>query len=201
LVDDKSEAKLIKGALIDRYLLREKMSQGQIKYLNSEKYISENHGERSKHYLEERIVMQGITGINECNRLKMTLLSKGSFCANSANYILRSKSNNYDLRYLLGVLNSRLLNWYFKKKSSNSNVNGYEVDDLPIMPIDEDAQKSFIAIVEKILNVTKNKTFLTDLSQQNKVSDYERQIDQMVYELYGLTKKEIESVENFFKNE
>ena len=201
LVDDKSEAKLIKGALIDKYLLREKMSQGQIKYLNSEKYISKNHGERSRHYLEERIVMQGITGINECNRLKMTLLSEGSFCANSTNYILRSKSNNYDLRYLLGVLNSRLLNWYFKKKSSNSNVNGYEVDDLPIMPIGEDEQKSFIAIVEKILAITKNKAFFTDLSQQNKVSDYERQIDQMIYRLYGLTEEEIKIVEDFHAKE
>jgi hypothetical protein len=36
-------------------------------------------------------------------------------------------------------------------------------------------------------------------SKNNNIQKYERQIDQMVYELYGLTKKEIEIVENFFK--
>ena len=118
LVDKKSEAKLVKGALIDRYLMREKMSQGEIKYLDSERYLKENHGGRSKHHLEERIVMQGITGINEHHRLKMTVLPKEIFCANSTNYILSPKNDEYDLRYLLGILNSRLMNWYFKKKSS-----------------------------------------------------------------------------------
>jgi hypothetical protein len=32
--------------------------------------------------------MQGITGINERIRLKMTMLEPGVFCANSVNYVL-----------------------------------------------------------------------------------------------------------------
>jgi hypothetical protein len=199
LVDNKGESKLIKGAIIDRYLLREKMSQGEIKYLDSKKYLRDNHGERSKHHLYERIVMQGITGINERTRLKMTILPKGIFCANSSNYILNTKNDEYDSKYLLGILNSRLMNWYFKKKSSNSNVNGYEIDDLPIMPLDKNEQQSFVSIVENILSIKRNKLFFTDLSLQNKVREYERQIDQMVYELYGLTQEEIEIVNNFNK--
>jgi Alw26I/Eco31I/Esp3I family type II restriction m6 adenine DNA methyltransferase len=196
LLDNKNEAKLIKGALIDKYCLREKMSQGEIKYLDSKKYLRENDGNRSRHHLEERIVMQGITGINEQNRLKMAILPKGIFCANSTNYILKPKNDEYDLKYLLGILNSRLINWYFKKKSSNSNVNGYEIDDLPIIPLDKEEQQPFVSIVEKILLITGTKSFFTDLNLQDKICEHERQIDQMVYKLYGLTEKEIEVVEN-----
>ena len=74
--------------------------------------------------------MQGITGINEKNRLKMALLSNNEFCANSANYIV--ENSNLKIEYILGILNSKMMNWYFKRLSTNSNVNGYEVDNLPL---------------------------------------------------------------------
>ena len=75
--------------------------------------------------------MQGITGVNEKWRLKMTMAQPPYFCANSVNYLIPDMTDDFDY-FILGILNSKLLNWYFAKLSTNSNVNGYEIDGLPI---------------------------------------------------------------------
>jgi len=124
------------------------------------------------------------------------LLNNGIFCGNSANYIL-IKDNQYDKKYVLGALNSKLLNWYFKLFSTNSNVNGYEVDNLPI-PTPDRNSRELIGLVENVLHITKDEDYLSNPAKQAKVKELERQIDQMVYELYGLTPEEIEVVEGSF---
>ena len=95
LSDNRNDAVLLKGAIIDRYRIRENMSQGEILFLNSRRYLRENHGNRSEHHKNRRIVMQGITGVNERIRLKMTLADEGAFCANSVNYVALRDSRFY----------------------------------------------------------------------------------------------------------
>jgi len=55
--------------------------------------------------------------------------------------------------------------------------------------------KPFIDLVDKILAITKDDDYLQNKEKQAKVKEYERQIDQMVYKLYGLTEEEITIVE------
>ena len=139
--------------------------------------------------------MQGITGVDEGKRLKMTIVSPNVFCGNSVNYILvvgKGVSN----RYILPLLNSKLLNWFFKVFSTNSNVNGYEIDNMPIPKIAIEDQKPFIKIVDKILAITGSGDYSENPAKQAKVKEYENQIDQMVYKLYDLTPEEIKIVEN-----
>ncbi len=194
ITDNPNDSILIKGAIIDCYLIRKKMSQGEIKYLNSKLYLKENHGVKSLHHRMKRIVMQGITGINERIRLKMMIIDQGIFCANSVNYLI-FKNRNVILKYYLALLNSSLLNYIFKLNSTNSNVNGYEIDNLPIISTNNSNQNPFIELVDKILAITKDDDYLNNSTKQAKVKEYEHQIDQMVYDLYGLTKEEIAIVE------
>ena len=51
-------------------------------------------------------------------------------------------------------MNSNLMNWYFKIFSTNSNVNGYEVNNFPIPNNERREQKSFDEIVDKIFSIT-----------------------------------------------
>ena len=83
--------------------------------------------------------------------------------------------------YFLGLLNSHLLNWYFAKLSTNSNVNGYEVDNIPIK-IDETKKKYISELVERLLE---NPT------------DYESEdeLNTLIYDIYGLSKDERKIVE------
>lgn len=143
-----NDTPLLRGAQIQKWFITKKISQGELLYIDKEKYLSENNSDKSKHYQYNRIVMQGITGINEKNRLKMTITQNGEFCANSVNYIIPPKDDDYDIYYILGILNSDLINWYFKKFSTNSNVNGYEVDNLPII-LNFDFKDKLISLVKR----------------------------------------------------
>ena len=103
LTDDSECAVMIKGAIIDKYLIRQSMSQGEVKFLNSKRYLQENQGAKSQHHKNDRIVLQAITGVNERIRLKMTLIEKGIFCANSVNYLV-FKNNAVNTKYILALL-------------------------------------------------------------------------------------------------
>jgi hypothetical protein len=162
------------------------MSQGEILFLNSRQYLANNHGERVHHYKLERIVMQGITGVNEKTRLKMTLIGDGTFCANSVNYTVLSDST-FQREYLLGLLNSTLLNFVCSKTSTNSNVNGYEVDNLPIRLSDSSGQAKLAGIVRQIL--TKKQR-----DPEADTTTLEKEVDRFVYDMYGLTSSDIKLV-------
>ena len=56
-------------------------------------------------------------------------------------------------------------------------------------------QFAFIRIANKILSITKDDDYLQNLRKQTQGKEYGRQIDRMVYELYGLTDDEIAIVE------
>jgi adenine-specific DNA-methyltransferase len=56
-------------------------------------------------------------------------------------------------------------------------------------------QQPFISLVDEILAITKDEDYLSDPAKQAKVKELERQIDQLVYQLYELTPEEIAVVE------
>jgi len=190
LTKDCSESKLIKGAQVQKYELLNEMSQGEIMYLKSNEYKRSTNSDRSKHNQNQRIVMQGITGINEKTRLKMTIISSGNYCANSVNYLFL-KDSKYDIKYLLGLFNSKLSNWFYKTMSTNSNVNGYEVDNLPILICDIEKQAQIGDLVDDILNF---KRLRLD-ENEDRIQKLETKIDHTVYKLYGLTPEEIEIID------
>lgn len=173
---------MLRGAQVQKFFVTDNISQGNILYLDAEKYLNEKSSPKSRHHLNRRIVMQGITGVNERYRLKMTICSQGIFCANSVNYLL---INNDDMEFILGLCNSRLLNWYFSKLSTNSNVNGYEIDNLPIkIPCEKKKQE----ITSLVLILLEN-PFDVDSNDQ---------LNNLVYEIYGLSPEQIEVVENSY---
>ena len=182
-----NNAAMIKGAAVQKWFIKDKMSQGEIEYLDDTKFLKTYSGEKTNHHKLKRIVMQGITGVDEKDRLKMTIIDPDIYCGNSVNYIL-IHNNNLEYEYLLALLNSKLMNWYFKIFSTNSNVNGYEVNNFPIRLVDNQIQKVFIDLVDHILSIKK-------IDSDSDTYSIESEIDRLVYKLYGLTQKEIAIVE------
>ena len=81
------------------------------------------------------------------------------------------------LNVILGFINSWLLNFVFKWRSTSSNVNGYEVEALTIPKnIDEPTEKEIKILVDRILTAKKN-------NPKADTTELEIQIDDMVYEL------------------
>jgi hypothetical protein len=71
------------------------------------------------------------------------------------------------------------------------------LNKLPFKKISLAEQQPFIGLVDQTLAITKDEDYLSNPAKQAKVKEYERQIDQMVYQLYDLTPEEIAIVEGF----
>jgi len=56
-------------------------------------------------------------------------------------------------------------------------------------------------MVDKILTINKDDYYLVNSTKQAKVKEYKYQIDQKIYELYGLTNEEIALVEESISRE
>ena len=187
----KSGYRVFTGAQVLRYRTTMAPTQGDVIYLNIR--LSEFSAERKEHIANERIVMQRITGVDSNARLIMTIIPGGNLCANSTNYI--PKNDAYDLRLVLGILNSNLINFHFKQTSTNTNITTSEINNIPIINAAGVQRSRIISIVDKILAIAKDDDYLDSSVKKDKVREYEKQIDQMVYKLYGLPEEEIKVVE------
>ena len=111
---------------------------------------------------------------------------------------------------MLGILNSALTYFLFRSVLPKLRGDFYEpsyvyLKDFPIRtinfshPTDRDYYDKMVELVGRMLNLHKQLTVAktppakTVLQRQIEVTD--RQIDELVYKLYGLTKEEIELVE------
>jgi len=133
----------------------------------------------------------------------------------STHLILMKKDiSQINLKYILGLFNSRLLTYYYQKiipevGKTFAEVKTVNVGRLPIRTIDfsgpEDVARhdKMVKLVENMLDLhrrlSESKTGheKTLLSRQIETTD--RQIDALVYELYGLSEEEIAIVEGATK--
>ena len=167
-----------------------------------------------------------------------------------SNFIIKNK--NYNLKYILSLLNSKLVDFWFQQYYKDTNVRPTDLNKIPIPNISSSEQnpfiekanlmlklnKSFYEKKEKFLKLIKheyriekitkkldmfyelefddfmkqlrvnlkmdNKAELLDFFEKNKkesqnlkdqIEKTDNNINQMVYELYGLSKEDIELVE------
>ncbi|HRZ95533.1 MAG TPA: N-6 DNA methylase [Candidatus Moranbacteria bacterium] len=104
------------------------------------------------------------------------------------------------LKYLLSFLNSKLCRFYFSLICNSSGMatiqwKKFALEKVPVMKLSDKNEKPFVDLVDKILDITRDAGYLESKEKQNNVKKYERQIDQMFYNLYGLTEEEIRLVE------
>ncbi len=149
-------------------------------YYANEKFISKL-SEKQKYILKERIVCQQISNIHLEKRLKFTKIPGNMILGNSCNFLTFNESlfgtQGVSLDYLLGVLNSLLLNWRFKITNSNNHISNYELADLPIVIPSSSEKKE----IEKLVYSVKEKRTNDDVYKLNI----------KVFDLYGLDKEEI----------
>ena len=175
--------------------------------------------------------------------------------------VITSKNSDFPLKYLLAILNSKLINFYVNEQSPKSNNKSYPsfnsrlLKNIPLIDCDLILKNSFIEKADQMLSLTKtlqensakfqrtcerkfedlNLTkkmqdwynlsyadFIKELTKQkinlslsqeaewadyfdqekstaleiqSKIASTDKEIDQMVYELYGLSEEEIKIVE------
>jgi hypothetical protein len=108
--------------------------------------------------------------------------------------IVLREGRNLSYLYLLGLLNSNLLNFYLQNHSSRFQ-NGYYsyakrfIEKVPIKDIPNENQQLIIRNVEKILVLKK---------QNQETTTLEREIDVLVYKLYELNYDEVKIIDPDF---
>ncbi len=113
------------------------------------------------------------------------------YLLNSAYFLIPPKE--FESLYLLGVLNSRLIKFYMMLIANTSGmgtirwINVY-VREFPIPVVNNERQRPIISLVDQILTSKKE-------NPEADTSALEREIDELVYKLYGLKEEEIRIVE------
>ena len=138
-----------------------------------------------------------------------TLVGREFFARDNL-HILLPRDSKHDLRYLLGVIDSRLIDFAYtimnpEKGEALAQVKKYHVEQLPVRainfsdPTDKAKHDKMVSLVEQMLDLHKRLAQVkspddkTRLQRQIDATDHE--IDRLVYDLYGLTEEEIKIVE------
>ncbi|BAG06128.1 DUF7149 domain-containing protein [Microcystis aeruginosa] len=107
------------------------------------------------------------------------------------------KGINFDIKFLLGIMNSSLMNYIYNNKFKStktvfSEIQTRSISQLPIPKISQEQQQPIIVLVDQILTAKKS-------NPKADTSELEKEIDKIVYELYGLSEEEIRIIEGEIK--
>jgi hypothetical protein len=148
LSDDPDEGPLVlRGANISLYAVRE-ASQGESLYLREEEFFrGKLLQSKAYHSRQKRAGFQRSSPQNNFRRIVAALISEGNYCFDTVSYVPRSESR-LPLPFIVGLLNSKLADWYFRLGSTNSKVNEYQFNNLPCPVFAEAATPSDRALLE-----------------------------------------------------
>jgi adenine-specific DNA-methyltransferase len=124
---------------------------------------------------------------------------EGYYSLNKA-YVINQKDKGYPLKFILALLNSELLSWFFRIKYESAHVRGgylqfkkQYTSQLPIKRTLKYQQQPFIKLVDKIIFL--NETEERRESEEELIEFIDQQIiDSLVYELYFKEKFEEEGL-------
>ena len=172
--NEKTDIFIAKGANVHKYYIDNDVFFGK-KSLQVKNLVKRNSDAGAV------LVTQNITGTTD----KFRIHAAYAECKNTDFVFLDSVNilylpNPSFAKFALALLNSKLLDWLFRKTSTNNHCNMYELVDLPVPSATPAQQNPIIALVDKILAAKK-------ANPQADTSAEEHKIDLLVYHLYGLT--------------
>jgi len=195
-----------KGSDIDRYWIT-----GSTKRFCRTKYrdfIRRNEVVRLNREVYEKVPKILIR--QTADHIIATIDTRGVWFGRSIIAVVSVTQTSYSLKYFLGVFNSKYFKWIYTRHVHEqgrvfAQVKLSKLKQLPIRTIDfsNSADKArhdgMVDHVESVLKLHKDlQAAKTDHEKsliQRQIDATDKQIDQLVYELYGLTDKEIRIVE------
>lgn len=194
---------------IDRYAV----SLGNVRFMNrkftrpvlpaNSPHLTDN---KQRLFRDQKIVVAGMT-----KRLEAALDKAGGLALGVSVYAAAEMTD--DPRYVLGLLNSRLLSHLFRIRFQAKHlaggflaINKGQLEKLPIRVLDLDVPSDklrhdrIVALVDQLASLNEqvgdSGTDHAATLLERQISSTDRQIDELVYELYRLTKDEIRIVES-----
>ena len=123
------------------------------------------------------------------------------------NVYLKEK-NSSDLRYLLAIINSTAIGFFWQKNNSDEKktfpkIKKEAILSIPVPTITDENKRlhnEIVRLVDAMIDLNKQKQQVTLPNQieplEQRIEHSDKKIDQLVYQLYGLTAEEIKIVES-----
>jgi len=193
LVDKSGERKIVVGRDFERYHVN-KFRTFNFKDIE----IFGGTKKPEKHEMSPKLF------VRKTGNTIVSAIDRDNTYAEQSVYLVLPKTK-IPIEYLEGILNSRLITYYFQNElitnpESYPYIQHYDLEKLPIVVTEKSEEK---IIVEKVKAMHKlKKAILLEIENSNKWCELNKEIektnkliDQLVYKLYGLTEEEIKIVE------
>lgn len=111
----------------------------------------------------------------------------------------------YSIKYVLAILNSKLMNWFYRQFYRDVNIKPEDLRELPIKKISAVEQRIFVELVNRMLLLNNSLEEIggkkTDeyAKIEAEVRKIDAEIDELVYRIYGITEIEKTIIENSLK--
>lgn len=172
-IDGDKEKYISKEKLNDHYkpiLFGKNIGQYLIDYANEYVLYDRallNRARKEEIFKSPKIVIQRVSG--GLTPLKCSLDNESFYTFNSVNNLILKTDCGFSYEYILALLNSRVINWYYSTNFSNKsnltvNISKTLLEKVPIASCDIEAQKSIADNVTKLNNLYKEV-----LSKDNKL--------------------------------
>jgi Alw26I/Eco31I/Esp3I family type II restriction m6 adenine DNA methyltransferase len=190
--ESKAHRRLIRGHNIEYYQLNDDIVS-KPSFIDASKFKKMlGNSPKLIDMQNERIICKQIANQHKKKRIQFTRIEPNSILANSCNYIsLRNGINNRLIRYLLGFLNSSLIEWRFRITSTNNHVNNYEIGEFPIIMLQNADPKS--EVIDEISELTKK--IEISKNQGEKIFHLSK-IDRIIFNLFEFTTDEVKFLLN-----
>ena len=180
----KDSEEVIRGKCISKFRIRE------ILFI-SKKLLDKFNKKKLSELKKPKIILQNIFSTE--SGIIAAYEKKGIITLDTVTNIITK--NEKEAKYLLGLLNSKLINFYiiyglFNKSRLTMHADKSYLGNIPIV---EASKKE----IERAVNYVDNAMRKID---ENEIKAIIREIDKIVYKIYGLTNKEINLVEDGLKN-
>jgi hypothetical protein len=187
--ENANDIPFIKGGDIQKYAIS--FSNNYLRY-NWQIFLNEHDTFRFSKDLMENVPK--IIYRQTSNKIVAAIDYHQNFNDKTVHIIVNNDENTFDLKAILAMLNSKLLNYFFQAFKEEegrafAQVKTVDIKNLPFIAPSSKIQTELIVIVNQILDQK-------SANPNADTSELENQIDQLVYQLYDLTEEEIKIVEN-----
>lgn len=196
---------LINTGTIDRY----RTSYGIVKLTNKGKKLarpfldtSKISDQRRNLYTSPKIIISKLA-----LRIEGFLDAKGEYASINTNCI-HTPQEGYSLKYLAGLINSKLISFVYSELFSGLRMGGgyfqFQAPQLRVLPIvgaSDGEQRKVSALVDKIMLLYDDLNKIGDKKTDDRtiieeeIDKIDAEIDNVIYEIYGITDKEKKIIE------
>jgi len=188
-------------------LIGEDVNRYSIAYENT--HVSSGHKEYKR--LKDFFRKKNLILLRRVAKCLISTISPKVYAFSKNIYGIKITDSNYNPKYVLALINSKLLSFYYQRKFSTKKtslfpeVQTYLFNKLPIKKIDKTQQNKFVRLVNRILKLQKDLNNSAKNSNKwrmlkDKIEKVDKKINKKIYKVYGLTKKDIKIIEKSFDN-